>query len=187
MIDFKTLRVGDYLRVEYATGKRMRGGQIQGQLTRIWTPQEHCAHCWQGQIANGWCFHAEDILLEHTPSDVEETDHCKGRLVRGVSTLGWTPIWLVDEHGCVLHTEPVCSVPDHWHEWFVKWIIESDLPQKFPSLLHHPLMEKSHYVEVWCPQCKARCRIYEGELSKNDFPMCEKCFLPMKIKAMRAR
>jgi len=43
------------------------------------------------------------------------------------------------------------------------------------------------YTLVWCPQCKTKRRIYEGEMSKNDFPMCNECFLPMKVKAVHSR
>ena len=65
MIDFTTLTLGDFYKIRYETGERMRGGTIQGPLTRIWTPEEHRAGHWQGQINNGWCFHEEDTVVEH--------------------------------------------------------------------------------------------------------------------------
>ncbi len=65
MIDFTQLKVGDYVCVEYTSGRRMKGGQIHGILTKLWTPDEHGAGGWQGQINDGWCFHVQDLLLEH--------------------------------------------------------------------------------------------------------------------------
>lgn len=53
---------------------------------------------------------------------------------------GWTQIYVVDEHGCLLHTEPVCSVPTKWgHRWFTAWLIEDVVaaPVSMPSLLEH--------------------------------------------------
>ena len=52
---------------------------------------------------------------------------------------GWVRIVLVDEHGCPLHTEPVCSVfvGDTGHRWFAEWLLEQECPRKLPSLLTH--------------------------------------------------
>jgi len=51
---------------------------------------------------------------------------------------GWTDVYLVDEHKCVLHTEPVCSVPTEWFPWFLDWLEEQKCPVRLPGLLYHP-------------------------------------------------
>lgn len=69
MIDFTTLSVGDRVKVRYTTGERMKGSTIEGEITRIWRPEDSCAQMWQGQVNNGWCFHDDDDLLIHEPCD----------------------------------------------------------------------------------------------------------------------
>lgn len=69
MIEFQALKVGDYVHVEYDSGDRMDGCRVRGTLTRVWTPEEHGAGKWQGQVNKGWCFHETDRLLEHRTAD----------------------------------------------------------------------------------------------------------------------
>lgn len=38
---------------------------------------------------------------------------------------------------------------------------------------------KTGTVKVKCPQCKATRDIAPGEISESDYPMCDKCCLPM--------
>jgi hypothetical protein len=57
---------------------------------------------------------------------------------RGTPRMGWTPVWVTDEHGCSLHTEPVCTVPDE-HYWFLSWIEQQAVTQPFLSLIHHEM------------------------------------------------
>ena len=73
-MNFNHLSVGDHVVVEYTGGARFKGGRLTGEITRIWTPQEHSSGCWQGQINGGWCFHAEDTLIEHSRKKVEASD-----------------------------------------------------------------------------------------------------------------
>lgn len=44
------------------------------------------------------------------------------KLRKGNSKMGFTPYFIYDEEGSLLHTEPVCIVPDDWHEWFKRHI-----------------------------------------------------------------
>lgn len=62
----------------------------------------------------------------------------KGYFRAGPSRGGVRPIYLVDRHGCILHTEPICMVPDRWHAWFIKWLKRQALDRLFPDLLKHP-------------------------------------------------
>ena len=51
----------------------------------------------------------------------------------------WVRVWAVDEHDCVLHTEPVCTVyvGKVGHRWFVEWIEGLEPPIQMVALLHH--------------------------------------------------
>ncbi len=63
------------------------------------------------------------------------------RFIRGtMRTDGWVDIWAVDEHGCLLHSEPICIVPPKWHAWFLDWIEKQKCPIEFPPLLWHPAL-----------------------------------------------
>lgn len=42
----------------------------------------------------------------------------KAKLHSTPGRLGFAAYWIVDEQGRQLHTEPVCLVPEHYHEWF---------------------------------------------------------------------
>lgn len=55
----------------------------------------------------------------------------------GKNSLGWVTIWLVDEHGCQLHTEPVCAVNEYYFPWFLKWLEGSRCQVEMAPLLHH--------------------------------------------------
>jgi hypothetical protein len=54
--------------------------------------------------------------------------------------IGWTVVYVVDEHGCLLHDEPVCTVPSDYHGWFVEWLMSQPCEWKGPSLLWHPAL-----------------------------------------------
>lgn len=62
------------------------------------------------------------------------------RWVKGDSRMGFTPVYVVDEHGCLLNTEPACSVPDRYGDWFMAWLLSQPcLYPTTPELLeHHP-------------------------------------------------
>lgn len=57
---------------------------------------------------------------------------------KGQSRMGFTPIYVVDEHGCLLNTEPACSVPDRYGDWFMAWLMSQPCPYPTtPELLEH--------------------------------------------------
>jgi hypothetical protein len=66
----------------------------------------------------------------------------KGRLVVApTSRPDMVDVWLVDEDGCLLHTEPVCRVLTKWHSWFATWLQEGDIPipPQWSLLEHRPI------------------------------------------------
>lgn len=57
----------------------------------------------------------------------------------GGDSIDWRAVYVVDEHGCLLHTEPVCSYHVRYHPWFEKWIQEQVVPEnKYVDLIDHP-------------------------------------------------
>jgi hypothetical protein len=55
------IKLGDYLKVEYTTGKEFKGSTIKGTVTELWGNG-----LLQGRLSCGWCFHDHDKILEHT-------------------------------------------------------------------------------------------------------------------------
>lgn len=43
------------------------------------------------------------------------------------------------------------------------------------------------YVVARCPACKSERKIYAGDVAPGDYPMCEKCFMPMLAKSAVAK
>ena len=62
----REINVGDYVKVEYMTGVRMKGGTIKGTVTKLW---DDAGGLLQAQVDNGWCFHDCDKILEHTKGE----------------------------------------------------------------------------------------------------------------------
>ena len=65
---------------------------------------------------------------------------------KGESRMGCTTIYVVDEHGCLLNTEPACSIPDRYGDWFLDWLLVQPCPYPdslFPLLAHLPVMRRS--------------------------------------------
>lgn len=60
----------------------------------------------------------------------------------GGDSMGWRTVHVVDEHGCELHTEPVCSYHVKFHPWFENWILAQEVPNQgdYPALLWHPVL-----------------------------------------------
>lgn len=56
----KTLKLGDFVRVEYTKGRNFKGAQIWGTVTKLWPAPGP-----QVQVNNGWCFHEGDLIVEH--------------------------------------------------------------------------------------------------------------------------
>lgn len=80
------------------------------------------------------------------PDDVQPlsaVERVAPRLRAGRERMGWIPVLAVDEHGCLLHTEPVCLVPAKWHPWFIEWLERQDVPVLYPTLLYHPMARAS--------------------------------------------
>jgi len=63
----KRIQIGDYLKVRYTTGKKMRGATIQGIVTELWEDS-----LLQARLSCGWCFHDCDEILEYEPCKVKE-------------------------------------------------------------------------------------------------------------------
>jgi len=68
----------------------------------------------------------------------------KAQFAYGRESMGWRPVFLVDEHGCLLHTEPVCTVPERWHGWFLHWIQNQEVPENasWIPLKFHPMLNQ---------------------------------------------
>ena len=55
---------------------------------------------------------------------------------------GFYTFWLVDAETLeLLNTEPVCTVPRFYHEWFREWLSTQDLEIDYPGLLR-PTVER---------------------------------------------
>ena len=61
----------------------------------------------------------------------------------GMINGGQAPLYLVDEHGCPLHTEPIAFVLVAWHPSFASWIEQQQPNYKVPNLLWHPALGES--------------------------------------------
>ena len=57
---------------------------------------------------------------------------------KGQNKMGFTEVYPVDEHGCLLNTEPACAVPDFYGDWFMAWLLAQPCPYpRTPELLTH--------------------------------------------------
>ncbi len=62
---------------------------------------------------------------------------------KGPSRMGFATVYIVDEHGCLLNTEPACTVPDFYGDWFMAWLLSQPYPYNdttFPLLEHIPML-----------------------------------------------
>ena len=59
-----TIRLGDEMVVQYTTGERMRGAEIKGIVTELWSPEVSNGHL-QARLSCGWCFHDQDRIISH--------------------------------------------------------------------------------------------------------------------------
>ncbi|MBA7601135.1 hypothetical protein ES703_08202 [subsurface metagenome] len=46
----------------------------------------------------------------------------KVHIVKGIKGKWGTPIFLIDKHGRLLNTEPLCILVEDFHEWFFGWL-----------------------------------------------------------------
>jgi len=51
------------------------------------------------------------------------------KVALGQPSLGQRPVWLVDDQGRLVHTEPLCVVSEKYHSWFFSWLEEQTLPK----------------------------------------------------------
>lgn len=68
----KTLTLGDRVVVRYTTGERFKGSRLSGFISELWSPKTG-SNVLQARVGktsvdkNGWCFHDDDCIEEHTP------------------------------------------------------------------------------------------------------------------------
>ena len=67
----RIVHLGDFAKAKYTSGTRMKGGEIKGNITQLWS-LEHGDNSKQVQLDNGWCFHEGDEILEHVPAHSSE-------------------------------------------------------------------------------------------------------------------
>lgn len=78
--------------------------------------------------------------------------------------LGMTSVFVVDEHGCYLNTEPACLVPDRYANWFLSWLKEQPCPYVSMDLVQHvpclvPIKPARREPACVCPL--DRCLVHE--------------------------
>jgi hypothetical protein len=56
------IKLGDFMKVRYSSGRRMKGALIEGTVTELWDK----GHV-QARLSCGWCFHDNDEIIEHIP------------------------------------------------------------------------------------------------------------------------
>lgn len=59
----------------------------------------------------------------------------------GPKSMGLRAVFLVDDCGCLLHTEPVCTIAEGWHVWFAEHLKAADpkvMGAPYFPLLEHP-------------------------------------------------
>ena len=63
----RLIRLGDKIKVKYTGKGYMAGGTIQGEIVELWSPEldNHL----QGRVANGWCFHDGDEIIDYIPKE----------------------------------------------------------------------------------------------------------------------
>lgn len=74
---------------------------------------------------------------------MDRVEFVKPKLKAGPATHGWVPILAVDEHGCVLHPEPVMTVPvGNWYPWVIPWLESLEVPREgeMVALTYHPAL-----------------------------------------------
>lgn len=61
------LSLGDFVKVQYTTGREHKGATIEGKIIELWSPELDGFH--QARVESGWCFHDYDRIID--PQDVE--------------------------------------------------------------------------------------------------------------------
>ena len=60
----RLVKLGDYMEIEYTSGKETKGGRIKGEVIELWDAENHNGHL-QGRLSCGWCFHNGDCVITH--------------------------------------------------------------------------------------------------------------------------
>ena len=63
----KTLRLGDYVEVQYTNSKMFSG--IRGEIVELWSPEND--EFLQTRVNSGWCFHEYDKIVKHIPKEAD--------------------------------------------------------------------------------------------------------------------
>jgi len=58
----------------------------------------------------------------------------KAKLKRGIERMGFVPMWLVDDDGNQINTEPVCTIPIEYHKWFIDWLEFTSQNWNWPTI-----------------------------------------------------
>jgi hypothetical protein len=62
--------------------------------------------------------------------------------------MGWRQVFLVNDAGKLLHTEPVCSYPEKWHDWFGPWLMKQEVPIELPDVKPDPQALKEEAKKI---------------------------------------
>jgi hypothetical protein len=49
--------------------------------------------------------------------------------------MGWRSVYLANDAGMLLNTEPVCSYPVGYHPWFGEWLTKQRVPMELPDVI----------------------------------------------------
>lgn len=63
-------------------------------------------------------------------------------------SMGWRSVYLVNEAGQLLNTEPVCAYPIQYHDWFGLWIVKQDVPIELPDVKPDPAALKKEAKQI---------------------------------------
>ena len=61
------IEIGDYVEVQYTSGRKFKNAIIKGKIVELWDDNFK-----QAQLSNGWCFHNEDRILTYIPKEIKE-------------------------------------------------------------------------------------------------------------------
>lgn len=66
----RTITLGDYVKVRYASGTWSKGATVEGKITELWSPKldKHL----QARVEHGWCFHDDDEIIMHKKAEIKE-------------------------------------------------------------------------------------------------------------------
>lgn len=65
----ETVRLGDYVEVEYNSTGHLNKGVIKGKIIELWCPCS--SKFYQAKLDCGWCFHNSDKILKINEDECE--------------------------------------------------------------------------------------------------------------------